>query len=442
MREARKRLVLLGFLFAAAAAQPAFLDSLRKHPGWQAAKARLDAAQLADRLSPDWVELDASGGWSRRQLDQGDPCPFLNDPDPTNDVFCSFISPDLPDEAGQAQVGLTLRPIPFGDFADRQRQAALDREEAELDFRLARSRLEVEALRAALQVMEAEQGLELAMEGRRFAERALAATQLRVEKGAAGPRELRDANLALARAREQARNTEEQRKLARNALLAFTEEPPPAPPWFRTPLPGGEPPEVTRARLQLERARIGQVHSGRDLLPVLQIEYREHLDDQNLLGVLLESRTLGTRVYYDYTSYADPTRSRTESELRLGARLNLSVASWSQVEQARRLVDAAQSSLEATRKSAAIQVDRLKTVLAQRVRSVDLAVLALENARKTEQETARRLELGLSTPLEHLRSQLDRLAAAFELTRARNDVLRAQLDYLVYLGVPPSEVWR
>ncbi len=437
-----KRLVLLGFLFAAAAAQPAFLLSLRDHPAWKAAEARRAATALNARLSPNWIELDASGGWSRRELDEGAPCPFLRDPDPTNDVLCSFLTPDLPDEFTQAQIGITLRPLPFGDYADRQRQRSVDDREAELEFRLARARMEASALRAALGVIEAERGLALSSEARLLAEKALAATRLRHQNGAASGRELRDAGLALDQARERVRTGQERLELAQATLRTFTDEAPPDPPWFRSPLPRAEPPDVQRARMQLERARIARSNARRDAWPIVQLEYRRQLDEQNLLGVAVESRTLGTRFYFDHASYADPARSRTKSEVKIGARLDLSVDTWAGMENARLLVEAARRSLEGALRSSEIEVRRYRDAIQQRTRAVALAERALENARRTEDESAHRLELGLTSPLEHLDRQLDRATAEFELIKARHDVLRAQLDYLVYLGIPPSEVWR
>jgi|GEM_PF-3775207 len=437
-----KRLVITCFLLALAAAQPSFLSSLQSHPSWRAAEARYRAAQINAQLSPNWIELDSLAGWARSELDQGEPCPFLNDPDPTNDIFCGFISPDLPEKIGQAQIGVTIRPIPFGDYADKKRQALIERQLAVLDFRNAKARLESEALRTALSVLEAERGLELALEGRRFAKKALDATQIRADKGAANPRELRDAKLSFARAEEQVLSAQESLTIAQSALRTFTGKPPPTPPWFRTPLPRTEPPEITRARLQLELARVAHDHAGRDLLPVVQFEYRQKLDDDNLVGVTLESRTLGTRLYYDYSSYANAERTRTDRQLRIGARLNLSLDTWSRLEQARNHVTAAEAALKAARRTASVKLEQRAMAIKQSVRAVSLAERALENAKKAEQETEKRLDLGLSTPLEHLRSQLDRLKAEFQLTKARHDVLRAQLDYLVYLGIPPSEVWR
>jgi outer membrane protein TolC len=348
-----KRIAALGLLLGAALAQPAFLTSLERHPQYQAALAELQARRLSERLAANWVALDARGGWNRSELDEAEPCPFLNDPDPTNDVFCSFISPDLPEEAGQGEVGLTLRPLPFGDYADRVRLRALDRAEGELDFRAARSGLEAAALLAALNAREAEEGLKVALAARELTEATLAVVRVRKQKGAASDRELREAQRRLEDARERVLSAQEALELARAALRSFTDAIPPGPPWFRTPLPEREAAEVVRAYLQLERARVGVANAMRDLYPVAEIGYRRNLDDRHALGASLETRTLSTRLYYAYTSYADPARARTESEWRVGARWNLSLDAWSRSETARLRVRAAQAALEAAKRRAA-----------------------------------------------------------------------------------------
>lgn len=437
-----KRLLVLGLLTGASLAQPAFLTSLERHPQFQAAWARLQAQELSARLAPDWLALDASGGWSRRELDEAEPCPFLSDPDPTNDVFCDFLSPDLPKEAGQGEVGLTLRPLPFGDYADRVRLAALDRAEARLDFRAARSALEAAALRAGLDAVRAEMGLRVAEDALRLAQTALATTRLRKQKGAATDRDLRAARIELEAARNRAQDARTAFELARAVLASFTNEPLPPAPWFREPLPEQEPPSVVRARLQLERARVGRQNAARDFLPVVELGYRKNLDEHHAVGVTLESRTLGARVYYAYNSYADPARSRTDAEWRIGARLNVAVDTWSRNETAALRMQAAEAALAAALRTAPIELRRYREAIERSVRAVKLAEEQLTDAVQAADETARRVDLGLAVPLEGLRAELARLQAEMELLEARHGVLRAQLDYLAYLAVPPSEVWR
>jgi len=436
-----KFLIAAGILLTIALAEP-FLDSLENQPQLRAARARLDADRVAALLAPDWIGIDAQGGLSYKTLSAAEPCPFLSDLDPANDVLCGFIEPEIPEEITQVQLGVTLRPLPFGDYADRQQLRILDRAESELDFRLAKARLEAMALRAALDLLEAQEGLELAKSALGFARTALAATRLRVEKGAANKRELREAELAFERAKNQLEQAKEQAKIARELLRTYTTQPPPAPPWFRSPLPNEESVDETRARIQVERARIGVQNASRDFVPTLELGYTYRLDEENAVGATLETRTLGTRVYYDHSSYADPVQNRTRNEWRIGARLNLSIDTWARSETARRQLQAAEAALDAALRIAEVTRLRHKTIIQNAVREVELARLRLEDARDLELEVAKRLELGLSTTLELLRVQLERLQAALALTRARHEVLRAQLDYLLFMGVAPSEVWR
>ncbi len=437
-----KRRIWATWLLSLAAAQPAFLTSLQAHPQLRAARLQVEARALAARLAPNRLALDAQGGWTRRALDPAEPCPFLADPDPSNDVLCSFVSPDVPTEASQAEVGLTLRPLTFGDYADRSRLADLDLAEARLDYRKARAELEAAALRAALSLAEALQGLEVAREGRRLAEAALAATELRRRKGAANDADLRAARLALEDARARVEQAREGLELARKGLATFTSEPPPPPPWPLEPPERAEPASLARARIAVERARVALKNRGRDFWPTVELGYRLNLDDRSNLAVSLESRTLGARVAYGYATFADPARARTRAEWRVGARLNLSAETWAGQSEARLQLRAAEAALEAARRQAEVEALRLRQRIDQALRASERAAARLDAARADEREAQERQRLGLITPLQLMQTQLARLQAELQLQQAENDVRRARLERLVFLAVPPSEVWR
>ena len=433
-------LVLAG---AATAAAPEFFDGLADHPSLQAARANLQAYAYEAAYAGNPVALDTSGGYSYRSLDEAEPCPFLSDPDPTNDLLCQLVSPDVPSEVGQAEVGLTLRAFPYGDLADRVALAEINLRTAELDYQSARAKLERSALDAALKVRLAEKGLELAREGEALAENALEATRLRHAKGTASDRELRDAERALEEARLQRLSAEENLELARAQLAQFTSAAPPAWPWPSLEPPAeAEAPEVTKARLRIEQARVGEQRSLRSFWPVGEVRYQHNLDDYNAVGVSVESRTLGTRIYYNHQSYADLTRSRTQDEWRVGLRLNISADTWSGYEAARARLEGAQAGLEAAQRQAELERQALELRITQSERARELARRAEADARTNYEETARRVELGLEPPLAAQKAWVDAARAELERMQAEHDAVRARLDLLVYLAVPPSEVWK
>ena len=295
MKRATAWLVLASLSLAAS---PPFLSALERHPQLKAARAHWEAARLEAGYA-----ADARGGWSLRALADPDPCPFLSDPDPSNDVLCSFLNPEVPKSAGRAEVGVVFRPVLFGDLADQQEAARLAAAGARIDYRAAKSRLEAAALGAALRFWETEQSLALTREALELAQKNLRITELRERNGAAQASELRRAKRTLEEARIRVLDAQESLRVARLALESFTTAAPPTPPWFQEPLPRGEPPEVRHARLKRDQARTGLRHTRRDLLPVVELGYQHPLDENYALGLSLESRTLSLRGYYAYQGF-------------------------------------------------------------------------------------------------------------------------------------------
>ena len=420
-----------------------FFTGLEQHPSLKAAAARLEGARLEAVNSANYLTIDASGGFVSRELAPADPCPFLSDPDPSNDVFCQILNPDIPETTSQSELALVLRAFPYGDVADRQKTAMLNYELARIDFAQSRSRLEKAALEAALQLKLAEDSYSLASEGLELAKQVLKATEIRYQKGAASERELRQARLSLEEAEVNLQNAAESRDLARLSLLSFTNSPPPPWPWPDLQPPADAiPPDVQKALVNQEMARVGLAHSKRSFLPVGEIRYQHNVSDNSAVGVSVESRTLSARVYYGYQSYADPTRSRTENELRLGLRLNITQDAWGGYEAAQARLQAADRALEAARKQAELELARLEMQIEQSRRLVALKKSALGSARADYEETSKRVEIGLSAPIEEQRAWLSYSRAQLELTKAEQDVVRAELNLLAYLGIPPSEVWK
>jgi len=438
----RLPLVFLLLLSMAAAADD-FFTSLQDYPAVRSAALSLEAARQEALGAANYVAVDASGGYISRDLAPADPCPLLSDPDPSNDALCQFINPEVPESNGQAEVGITFHAIPYGDVGDYQRTAQINYLIARVDYRSSLASIEKGALEAAMQYFLADEARNLAGEGLQVARDAYQATKLRREKGAASDRDLRQAELALEQAENELQNAEAAFGLAKYALASFTTAAPPAWPWPRLDPPAdAEPPAVTKVRLRVEQARIGLEHSQRAFVPVGEIRYQHNLDDNNAVGVSLESRTLGARVYYAYQSYADPTRSRTENELRLGLRLNVTQNDWGGLESARKRLAAAEAGLEAAKKQSELELARLQLDLDQSQRRLNLAKSKASAAKLDYQDARKRADLGISPPLEAERAWLDYAKAELELLQAEQDVVRNQLSILAYLAVPPSEVWK
>jgi len=440
----RKLLLALLLALAPAMAAPGdFFDSLRSHPAARSAELSLEASRQQMINAANYVSVDASGGYVYRGLTPADPCPLLSDPDPSNDIFCQVLVPDVPESTGQSEIGLTLHAFPYGDLADYQANARINYEIARVDYRSNLANLEKGALEAAMQYYLAHQARNLAEKGLEVSRAAYEATKTRHKKGAASQRDLRQAELALAEAEVELKNAEASLRLAEASLRSFTDASPPAWPWPElAPPPNAEPPGVTKARLRLEQARLGLERSKRSFIPVGEVRLQHNFDDYNAIGVSIESRTLGARVYYGYQSYADPTRSRTENELRLGLRLNVSQSSWGDLEAARDRKAAAELALEAARKQSDLELARLQLRLEQTKGQISLAQKRLEAAKSDYRESQQRVRVGVASPLEEQRYWLQYSKSQLELLKVEQDYARAQLDMLNYLAIPPSEVWK
>jgi len=440
-----KKLALLILLLPslALATTNEFFLSLRAHPTAKAAALLLEASQQEATNAANRLSLDASGGFLTRSLWPADPCPLLDDPDPSNDVFCPYLTATVPTKAAQAEVGVTFRAIAYGDIADHQQTAQLNYRTALIDYRSRIASLEESALETALQFSLAQKANDLAGKGVEVAAAALQATKIRHQKGAASNHDLLEAQLALERASTELDNAASSLELAEMSLRSFTTADPPSWPWPRLlPPADAEPPSVTKARLRLEQARVGLTHQQRAFFPVGEIRYQHNFNDNSALGISLETRTLGTRLYYSYQGPADPTRHRTKDEVRLGLRLQVDQTGWGSLEAARSRLQAATAALAASKKQSEIELARLQLHIEQNERRLALAKSSLKLAYNNYQDAQRRVELGLAVPLEAQQAWLKYSQAQLDLLKCQQDLTRSQIAVLVYLGVPPSEVWK
>lgn len=422
-----------GLNLAAAQDLDAFLAPVTDHPGLAATAAQLvlEEARLAQARDP--VTLNLSAGYSAFQAgDSG----FDWLPDELADLFAP------PESASQLSLGLVLRPIPLGDMADMYDQAVLQYALAELTWRETLTGLQVAAISTAYQLHLAEESLALAREGAALAAAALEATGVRFDNGAATDRELRDARAGAAEAEALVASASAGVELARLALhgLVGTAEPPPRE-QLRLGLPTGEAASVQRAALQAELTTVGARNARRSVLPVVQTSYTRFLDEQNSLGVSLESRTLQPTISYDWQSTARSfPETMIEGSFTIGVSASISPAVTAALRAAQAQEDAGGHALDAARQQAETERSALVNDLTAAERELDLADLLYRNAQSSLTEAEEREALGLSIPLETQQAALALMRAELDLQAARQQHLERTLAFYEFTARPLSEV--
>ena len=432
-----------------------FLGALEGNPELFAAQAGLEAAQLQLRAARDPVSLEATGGYSRFALDDSltglNPAQIPTDPtapgaDPGAAPGAGDLGTAISETGYQLGATLVFRPFPFGDTADLLTQRRIELQTSQLDLGNARTGLEARALVAALQARLAERSVRLSQEGVTAATQGLEAARLRVRKGAANRRDLRDAEAALLSARTALSNAQLDAESARLNLQSLVGDVPApsygalsslAPPTPRTPL------SVAQTQLQTQLAALQISAAQREILPVASASYAWNVSDYSTVTASLESRTLQPSVGF---SYRDPGRTLPQSavngSLQLGVSATISVGALDTLNAVKRQEVVAQASLQAAQQGGTLQATTLKAAYTKAQRNAELDRLTFQNARTTYQENVTRLELGLSTPLETQTSLLDLLQADLERRNSELTTLSALLDLYQLYALPPSETLR
>lgn len=426
-------ILMAGLNLAAAQNLDAFLAPVADHPGLAASSAQLvlEEARLAQARDP--VTLNLSAGYSALQLGE-------NEVDGLPDELGDLLIP--PESASQLSLGLVLRPIPLGEMADLYDQAVLQYALAELAWRETLTGLQVAAISTAYQLHLAEESLELAHEGAALAAAALRSTGIRFDNEAATERELRDARAGAAEAEGLVASATAGVELARLALqsLVGAAEPPPRE-QLRLSIPTGEAASVQRAALQAELTMVGARNARRSVLPVVQTSYTRFLDDQNSLGVSLESRTLQPTISYEWQSMARSfPETMIDGNFTIGVSASISPAVSAALRAAQAQEDAGGYALEATRQQAETERAALQGDLASAERELDLADLLYRNARASLAEAEDREALGLAIPLETQQAALALMRAELDLQAARQQHLERTLVFYEFTARPLSEV--
>ncbi|CAN5880969.1 hypothetical protein BH24DEI2_BH24DEI2_25140 [soil metagenome] len=414
-----------------------FLAAVQNHPVVRAQAALVAAAraQLEAVYSP--VSFNASGNYTRLNLDIPEAPPGQEPGQET---------PDLPNNLVGLNLGANFRPFVFGDTADLARSRQIDLAKVELGYTETLSALQAQALGAAAQVTVAEESLNLATESRTLTESALAATRIRQTKGAAAESEVRALELQLREADNRLSSAGANLAIARRSLVNLVGETE-APGLVRLEPVTGTPPDVRRAALDLELARVGAGGAGRALYPTAQASYTWPLgDEKSELALSLESRTLQPGVSY---SYANPRQgaagfsapegvpaSVLKGSFTVGVALNISPETYGAVQAADARVVAAAAGLSAALDNADITALSLQANYETAQLGLELAQQGVTDAVTTLQDVRARLRLGLATEFEVSQARFALTQTRLNERSAELNLLQATLDSYRTYAVP------
>ncbi|HZJ10823.1 MAG TPA: TolC family protein [Trueperaceae bacterium] len=149
-----------------------------QHPAVKAAQAGLAAAEAQLRAARSPVRLEVSSSLTQLDVDEIDLAPEIPGMQALDKTLLSVTA------------GVSLRPFAFGDIADLVDQREVAVAQARLDLSESLVAIQVRTLEAAYELELASAGVTVAEQGLELAKEALAATELRVERGAATEREL------------------------------------------------------------------------------------------------------------------------------------------------------------------------------------------------------------------------------------------------------------
>ena len=408
-----------------------FFAPLQNYPSLVQARLALQAAQTQQGSA----NFPISGSVSGQVAD------IINADDPPALCGTSPLTvltlPCAPVTGVTSILNLSVRatPLPVGDTAARQQQAALATEQARLGYNAALASLETQALLAAQRVRLSLSSVIFAKQALDAAQLALQAVQNRVTAGGATGTDLAQAQLALSQAQNGAVQAQENLTLARAALqdLTGSGEAPELP--AVTPPASGTPASTIQAQLALRRARIIQAQTNWNALPNVQAGYTHYTSDTAGVGLSLDSRSLAPAVTFSYAPRLPPL-NRVRDQVSLGINFDASASSLSAPGLAQSAVDQAQAALDAARRQAELQLSGLNTALAQAQRSRALAQQALALTQQQQQNAASRQAIGLSAPLEVAQASAAAYQAQLALSQAQLNETDAALKFYPFFAMP------
>lgn len=410
----------------AGTALKSFLAPLASYPSLQAAAESVVSARAQLRAAYDPVALQATGGYSRFNN-------TLVDTDPVT----PGVQP-LPANGGQISANVTLRPWLFGDTADQADKSRLQLQQAQLDYEDALTGLQIQAVQAAYGVQLAQESLTSAEQGEQVSQAALAATRLRVSKGAASDRDLRNAETGLQQAQGYVADARDNLAVARTTLESLVgAATPPDVGALALAVPEGTALSVQKARLSAELAGVSVASATRSVYPVVQAGYTWNIDPKDSVGVSIESRTLQPKLSYNFQTPGTVfPQNNINGSFQIGVSVAISPGVIDGLHAMHAQLLAARDGVAAAEKGAAIQKASLDNDLAQAKRALALARRKVDDATKTLHEDQARQALGIATPLSTQQAALDLTQAQLDLQQARQDTLAKTLAYYRFYAAP------
>ncbi len=433
-----------------------FLAKLQNHPALEANQALLNASQVQLNAVYFPVSGELSGGYNRLNVNTAN----ATLPD-------DFDSSELAN-AFQFSATARFRPFVFGDISDLASQRQLDLLRTQLGYRETLASLEAQAIESAAQVQLAKMALSLSQEALGLSENVLAITQTRFEKGAATETDIRNSQQSLFEAQNQVRSSQLNLDLARQGLALLVGDAVLANSPKLEPVMGVLP-DIERANLDLELARIGLANNQRGLFPVGQVSYTLPIVHEKTttdaagndiqekavnseLSFSLESRTLQPSVTYSFQNpkqtvagfAAQPQLglglADLEGSLSIGISLTISPDSIAALEAANEQLNAAEARLKSSQDNATLTELSLQNALETNRLNLDFAKQSLSNAEQNQMNTVERVELGLATELDLEQSNLGVTQAKLSVLSAEFNYLQAVLNTYRSYAIPVSEV--
>lgn len=410
-----------------------FFHGLQGYPSLVQAQLAVNAAQAQQA----GVNFPVSGSVSGNLVDYASalPAPAICDTSP----IALLTSPCYPvgGVGGTLNVAVYLTPLPVGDVAARQQQAAVNTTLAQLNYTSVLAGLETQALLAAQRVRVSESDLALAGQVQDSAQQTVQTVQTRVAAGGATASDLAQAQLTLVQAQNGVQQAQEDLTLARAGLQDLTGGTQ-APDLALVQPPGsGTPASVVQAQLGLRRAQITQAQADWNALPTVQAGYTHYTSDSAGVGVSVDSHTLSPAINFTYGPRTPPL-DRVRDQFSLGLNFNASATTLAAPGLARNGVEQAQAGLDTARRQAELQLSGLNNALAQAQRQRALAAQGLALAQQNQQDAAAREALGLVSPVTVTQAGVAAYQAQLSLGQAQLAETDATLRFFGFFALLPD----
>ena len=365
--------------------------SLLCFTSWAAAQSSLEELLSALETSPEALELRANLDASRAFLEQ-QRSPFAV----SGSTSYNYRPDDLDAPPIAAGIDVSFDPLILGDSADDARQAALELDEAEINYLIALSQLQIETIFDALDIATAEQVLDLRNEATQLAATQLNAAASQLERGSGTPSAVRQAELELDAAKLAAQAAADALSQARGLLTSrvgsviILDAP-------EVAIPEAEAAAIRLAQLQREQAALNLGRAQRNLYPTLSAGYTQQFSADAVASASINSNNLSPSIGFDYNPGDD-----AQTRVRIGLSASFSPADISAVEVAQRRLDALDLNLTSARQNAVLRRSTLERNLIQAQAQEALAQRVLASAQEAVNESVAPRRFGLDHAAGHV----------------------------------------